>query len=222
MKRILFLIAAAFTLFCSVQFSVNAKGDDDYKVILTLKDGKVINGYIRTSLMDGAMKVGVSETPKGAYCEYETKDIISLVYPALTEDQEEILYVPCRAIKKVPNLISRRKEYKAPVLLRKIYEGEKLIGYVMPCVDATTNATTTYYRNTYKYLYRVKGEEVAQPYWFASDGIVVGLKSAMKFIFKDYPEIIEMFENGKIGRKEFLEHPEMIMPILNDVLVNRK
>lgn len=222
MKKILFLLAAIFALMWGAQLPANANGDDDFKVILTLKDGKVINGYIRTSLMGGAMKVGVSETPKGSYYEYETKDIASLVYPALKEDQEEIRYVPCRAIKKVPNLISKRKEYKAPVLLRQIYEGEKIIGYVLPCVDATTNATTTYYTNTYQYLYRVKGEEVAEPYWFASNGTVVGLKAAMKLVFKDYPEIIELFDNGQIDRKEFIEHPEIMMPILNDVLVNRK
>lgn len=221
MKRFLTLLFTA--IISIIGINCYAQGEDDFKVILSLKDGSVINGYIRTSLMGGAMKVGISETPKGSYYLYETKDIESLVYPALKEGQKEVRYVPSRALKKVATLISKSKEYKAEVLLRPVYKGEKVTGYVLPCVASTTiSATMTYYTNTYQYLYKIEGEEVAVPYWFADTGIVAGLKAALKLLFKDFPEIIEMVDNGQIDRKEFIEHPEMMMPILNDVLVNRK
>lgn len=195
--------------------------DEAYRIVLTLKDGSLVNGYIRTSLMDGKSSVGVSETPKGSFKEYQAADVQSLVYPATQEDPDEVVYVPEKALKNTPNLLNKKgKEFKKPVFLRLIFEGKTITGYILPVVLSTTNATTTTYYNSAQYYYKVKGEEIARPYWLDQKGITIGGKKALKFYFKGHPAVVDYFDSEEFDYKEFNQHPETLLPVLDERLTD--
>lgn len=212
MKRFVFLLTVTLLGIVTV---VAGKKDESYKVIVTLKNGTVINGYIRSSLMDGAMKVSVSETPNGKSTTYPSADIKTLVYPPNDQDQSTITYVPSRAKKSVASLWGKGKEFKAPVMLRIIYEGKNITGYTLTCIDATATRNRVVYRNAYKYYFKKKGEEVAIPYYYDIGGITIGLKSSLKKVFADYPGVIKAIEQDDSAVKDVKSDPATMLPFID-------
>ena len=214
------LIAAVFMLFAGMPAS--AGNNDAYKVVLNLKDGRVIEGYIRTSLMDGKDRVGISAIPNGSYDTWTTSEIISLVYPPTETDTTTVIYVPSRATKRAPTVFGTGPEYRNPVLMRLIYEGKNVDGYVIPCLEQNITPSVNYISNTYRYYYKVKGEDVAKAYWFDASGVTTGVKAALKLCFKEFPGMVELIEDNQIPRDEFLKNPEIMVFILDDVLETEK
>ena len=65
---------------------------DDYRVILTLNDGTVIEGFLKGDIMGD--KIKVSEKFNGKSKTYATTDINTLVVPPSESDPTELTFLP--------------------------------------------------------------------------------------------------------------------------------
>ena len=195
--------------------SASAKANpDDYKVILTLNDGTVINGFLKSDIMGD--KIKVSETFKGKGKKYATTDIKTLVFPPTESDERELTFVPVM-VHDNHELVN--KNPKSPRLLMKVYETERMIGYISPAEDFTFTPTMMSYWNSMKYYYQVKGEKRAYTYWKVYvNAKVIGLKKMLKKCFKRFPAVKDYIDSKSFNSKEFFNSPEMLMPVVDDAL----
>ena len=207
------LLVLMITLF-TWQPAIAKANPDDYKVILTLNDGTVINGFLKGDIMSD--KIKVSEKFKGKGKRYATTDIKSLVFPPTESDQQELTFVPvmvydfCELTGKKP---------KSPRLLMKVYETERMIGYISPAEDFSFTPTMMSYWNSTKYYYYVKGEKRAYAYWkIIVHAKVIGLKKMLKNRFKRFPFVQDYIDSKAFDSKEFFNHPEILMPVVDDAL----
>lgn len=214
MKKITLLFLVLTMALFAWQPAIAKANPDDYKVILTLNDGTVINGFLKGDLMGD--KIKVSETFKGKGKKYSTPDIKSLVFPPTESDERELTFVPVM-IHDNHELVNRNP--KTPRLLMKVYETERMIGYVAPAEDFSFTPTMMTYWNSLKYFYHVKGEQRAYSYWkVVVNAKVIGLKKMLKKCFKRFPHVQDYIESKAFKSKEFFDTPEILMPVVDEAI----
>lgn len=210
-KHVLLVLTMALFIW---QPAIAKANPDDYKVILTLNDGTVIEGFLKGDIMGD--KIKVSEKFKGNSKKYATTDIKSLVFPPTESDQSELTFVPvmvydfCELTGKKP---------KSPRLLMKVYETERMIGYISPAEDFSFTPTMMSYWNSTKYYYYIKGEQRAYAYWkIIVKAKVIGLKKMLKGRFKRLPFVQDFIDSKSFYSKEFFKSPEILMPVVDEAL----
>ena len=205
--------------FCSA--SANAgKDPDDYRVILTLKDGSKVDGFINTALKNyfrpRISEISVSSEFGGAEQKYTSDELVSIVFPPNEKDTTTVVYHSVMAQSKLPNYLSKNpKPYKKPIFLRLVYDGGNVKGYAMPLFDRTFAQTMTILHYTWRYFYKTEDSSMAKAYWDDTDDIIPGMKKVMKLYFREFPELQEMVEKDQITPKEFRDNPTLVLPIMN-------
>ena len=214
MKKItLLLFVLAIALF-SWQPAIAKANPDDYKVILTLNDGTVIEGFLKGDIMGD--KIKVSEKFNGKSKKYATTDIKTLVFPPTESDPSELTFVPVM-VHDNHELVG--KNPKSPRLLMKVYETERMIGYISPAEDFSFTPTMMSYWNSMKYYYFVKGEQRAYTYWkIFVNAKILGLKKMLKKCFKRLPYVQDYIDSKAFDSKTFLKNPEILMPVVDEAL----
>lgn len=202
------------------------KNPEDHHAFVTLSDGKIIEGYISTSLVNylkpNVSKIDISEEFEGESKKYSSEEIVSITYPPTEKDTTTVIYESVKAMKRMPNLWNKNpKPYKEPIFLRMVYEGKHVKGYAMPVFDATYGRTMSSYNYTWRYFYKTEGNEIAVAYWDDVNGIIPGMKKLMKFLFRDFPEIKEMIDEGTLKPKDFRDNCLIILPIIDEILEQR-
>lgn len=187
---------------------------DDYRVILTLNDGTVIEGFLKGDIMGD--KIKVSEKFNGKSKKYATTDIKTLVFPPSESDPTELTFLPVM-VHDNHELVNRNP--KSPRLLMKVYETDRMIGYISPAEDFSFSPTMISYWNSMKYYYQVKGEQRAYTYWkVVVNAKVIGLKKMLKKCFKRFPYVKDYIDSKAFNSKEFFKNPEILMPVMDEGL----
>ncbi len=200
----------------------------DGRVVLTLKDGTVINGYLRTALMPDKRTVGIGEAPKGKYMKYANSDIESLVLPASAENPEALTFIPVK-----DRFAERKKPNKEPSLMVKTFEGKHVTGYRFPTISDFTvsggypggaQVTTTRITGIWGFSCRVEGEEAAVSYWYNSpEGgrILVNPDAYLKQLgkrFDKYPELIDALRKENLDKAAIRQRPEAVLEVLDRII----
>lgn len=216
----------AYALIASCALNANAKKDsDDYHVILTLKDGSKVEGYITTALKSyirpRISEIGVSSEFGGKEQKYTSDEVVSIVFPPNEKDTTTVVYHSVLAQSKLPNYFSKNpKPYKKPVFLRLVYDGANVKGYAMPLFDRTFGQSMTILHYTWRYFYKKDGSDIAKAYWDDIDDIIPSMKKVMKFYFREFPELQQMVENEQITPEAFRDNPTIVLPIMNELSAN--
>ena len=95
MKKLFFII---FLMVFSFAITANAKKPKVVwpKAVLTLKDGTVLNGYLRTDIHFMQKCVLFSETEEGKNVKYKNETIKSLVVRNCFGDGKEATFIPIK------------------------------------------------------------------------------------------------------------------------------
>lgn len=214
MKYLKYLLTILLIALVAGQTIYAKDNPDDYKVVLTLHDGTIVNGFLSGNIMGD--KIKVSETFKGKTQKYKTADIESLVFPATENDDSEVVFTPMM-VHDPCEIVGRNP--KSPRLLMKIYETDKMIGYVSPAEDFTFTPTLHTMWGTMKYYYYIKGEKRAHAYWkIIINSKVIGLRKMLKGRLDRFPLVKEYLDHGNFDSKEFFDHPEVLMPVINEAI----
>ena len=217
MKRIktlpLFCVMMMALLTC---FVTQARDKEEDRVIVTLKDGTVIDGYLKSEIMSDKVKVKDKVTHKTQ--KISTEDMEKLVFPPTEKDTSTAEYRPVMVYDYVISALESKK-VKHPRLLMKVFETDKMIGYISPTTDFTFTGTWhTTYVGVPKYYYYVKGDQRAYAYWYEVKGITTGLKGHLKKFFSRFPSVVEFIDSDEFSSKEFKKHPEMMMLLVAESL----
>lgn len=214
MKQIKLLIIVMMVAMLAWQPAAAKANPDDYKVIVTLNDGSVIVGFLKGDIMGD--KIKVSEKFNGKAKKYATTDIQSLVFPPNDSDPRELKFIPVM-VHDNHELVGRNP--KSPRLLCKVYESERMVGYISPAEDFSFTPTMMSYWNSLKYYYQVKGEQRAYTYWkVVVNAKVIGLKKMLKKCFKRFPGVQDYIDSKAFNSKEFFKNPEILMPVMDEAL----
>lgn len=207
----------------SVLTGISAFAQEDkaaeYHVRVTKTDGTVFYGYNETRFSSYFVpyraKVSISEEFKGEPVSYTGQEVRRVEFTAAMDSAEPVIFEAVIPQTTMPYINRAPEPYKEPVFLRLVYEGENIKGYAMPYTDRTTTAyhdITTY---TWRYFYLPKDSDMAKTYWTDIRGAIIGLKSNMKFYFREFPELVKMVESGELTPKMFRENPAMVLPIMD-------
>ncbi|MDE6297156.1 MAG: hypothetical protein K2L89_04855 [Muribaculaceae bacterium] len=222
-RRILFLIL--FLTF-GILIAEAKKNPDDYHAIIEMSDGTIFEGYVMTSLKNyfnpKVTKVGISKEFEGETKKYSSDEIKSITYPPIESDTTTVIYHSVKAKKQLPNLLNKNpKPYKEPVFLRLVYEGKHVKGYALPLFDAVHGGTMSVYNYTWRYFYKTDDSDVAVAYWDDIGGIFPALKKFMKLLFREFPEIQKMIDNGTLKPGEFRDNCLIVLPIIDEIIEQR-
>ncbi|WP_289742292.1 hypothetical protein [uncultured Duncaniella sp.] len=215
------IFAVVFTTSCAL--AANAKDDpEDYYVILTLKDGSKVDGYITTALKNyfrpRISEIGVSSEYGGKPQKYTSEEVVSIVFPPNEKDTTTVIYHSVFAQSKMPNYFSKNpKPYKKAFFLRMIYDGDNVKGYVMPLLDRTFAQTMTILNYTWRYFYKTEDSDMAKAYWEDTDGVIPNMKKVMKFYLREFPELQQMVDDGQLTPEYFHKHPAAVLPIIDRI-----
>ena len=206
------------------------KTDDttSFAIVVYFKDGTSINGYNRTDFTGGKSTLGISKEPKGKIEKYESELIDSIVFPPSANDTTRVVWIPLKA-HKLPagqkSIFSRNKFFKKPVFLKKVFTGKSIIGYILPTYDTTqhngqTTTITTWAVNSY-YITE-PNIDYAYCYWKSVKGIMLFFGSMIKKSLKQYPDMIELFNQKIITKDEFLSDPSICYLYFDDLITNQQ
>lgn len=200
---------------------------DGEPVTAVMTDGTRLEGFTKTSLINYAKgaqsKIGISEEFKGKEKTYTSKEISELIFPPNEEVPTPAIYRSVLAQKQMPTKLNKNpKTYKDPVFLRCFYDGKNVKGYKRACRDVTATPSLTRVNYTYMYYYKVEGEDVAKSYWFDSSDLIIGMRKAMKFYFREFPELQQMVEDGTLDPKDFRDDPTSVLQLMDAAIEQRK
>ena len=230
MKKLFFII---FLMVFSFAICANAKKPKEKivypKAVLTLNDGSVLNGYLRTDIFFIGNNFLFSETEDGKSVKYKNEDVKSLVVKDGLEKGKDATLVPIymywRAAKKI---------LKHPSLAIQVFQGKHVKGYIRPCYfeDSTTSrsftgimsSSTRYQSGCRQYIYNVDSDNtINNEFWFYRlvNGKPKYLNSMMKDLkkeFKKYPKFLEEIEKQGITAEQVSDNPIMLLEILDKTL----
>jgi len=227
MKKLLFII---FLMVFSFAVTANAKKPKEKvvwpKAVLTLKDGTVLNGYLRTDIHFMQKYVLFSETEEGKDVKYKNETIKSLVVKNCFGDGKETTFIPV-------NLYWReaKKILKTPVLAIQNYQGKHVKGYMYPTffddtrtsINAGVMQNTSMFSGEWWYLYNVDSDNARNiSYWdYSYSRKPKSLKSRLKEMkkdFKEYPQVCETVEKQGLTAEQISENPTILLEILDKSL----
>ena len=108
------------------------------------------------------------------------------------------------------SLFSRDPFHENPIFLKRVYIGKNITGYTLPTTDVTDNG---FNRRTYwlvnSYYITEPNLDYAYCYWKTTKGISLTFKSWIKKVFQQYPDMIQLFKDKTIKKKEFIENPSI-------------
>ena len=205
-------------------------------VILTMNDGTVIDGYLKGDIMGKTIRVSEGDY-RGAEKKYKVEDIQSLVFTSIN-DSSSMVYEPVMVVDEFDDDQSQKTR-----LLSKVYESDYIVGYYSPVQDyyettvwhyrgptstkmgagtgTWSPSTARHRRTTGQYYFQIKGNSVAIPYWRTIwSGSRSNVKHFIKHVFGHFPGIIEEVNSKEFNYKEFSQHPDVLMPVLDQAVQN--
>ena len=218
------LLPILFLMVFSFAITANAKKPKVVwpKAVLTLKDGTVLNGYLRNDIHFMKKNICFSETQNGKDVKYKIVDIKSLVVDNALQDGKKRTFI----------LID--DDTKFPFLATVVFKGKHVTGYMEPYAfeNNTTSRTFTgimYYANTIysgcrAYHYTIDGGKHIY-YWNLFESKKINDKrekySQKKLLnkiskkFKDYPAVAEEVEKRGLTAEQIHENPTILLEILD-------
>ena len=218
------LLPILFLMVFSFAITANAKKPKVVwpKAVLTLKDGTVLNGYLRNDIHFMKKNICFSETQNGKDVKYKIVDIKSLVVDNALQDGKKRTFI----------LID--DDPKFPFLATVVFKGKHVTGYMEPYAfeNNTTSRTFTgimYYANTIysgcrAYHYTIDGGKHIY-YWNLFESKKINDKrekySQKKLLnkiskkFKDYPAVAEEVEKRGLTAEQIHENPTILLEILD-------
>lgn len=230
MKKLFFII---FLMVFSFAISANAKKPKERvswpKAVLTLNDGTVLNGYLRTDIYFIDYNFLFSETEDGKSVKYKNEDVKSLVVKDCFGEGKNVTLVPIYLY-----FSEMKKIMKHPFLVIQAFQGKHVKGYIRLShfENSTTSrsfsgvmsSSTIYQSGTRQYIYNVDSDSTMNRiYWLYRlvNGKPKYLKSKMKELKKDfanYPQFLETIEKQGITAEQINDDPIMLLEILDKSL----
>ena len=196
------------------------------KAVLTLKDGTVLNGYLRTDIHFMQKCVLFSETEEGKDVKYKNETIKSLVVKNCFGDDKETTFIPVKLYWR-----EAKKILKTPVLVIQNYKGKHVKGYMYPTffddtrtsINAGVMQNTSMYSGEWWYLYNVDSDNTKNiSYWdYSYSRKPKSLKNRLKSMskdFKEYPQVCEAVEKQGLTIEQISENPTILLEILDKSL----
>lgn len=196
------------------------------KAVLTLKDGTVLNGYLRTDIHFMQKCVLFSETEEGKDVKYKNETIKSLVVKNCFGDGKETTFIPVKLYWR-----EAKKILKTPVLVIQNYKGKHVKGYMYPTffddtrtsINAGVMQNTSMYSGEWWYLYNVDSDNTKNiSYWdYSYSRKPKSLKNRLKSMskdFKEYPQVCEAVEKQGLTIEQISENPTILLEILDKSL----
>ena len=225
MKKLFFII---FLMVFSFAITANAKKPKVVwpKAVLTLKDGTVLNGYLRSDIHFMQEYVLFSETEDGKDVKYKNENISFLVVKV--DDAKDVTFVP---IKLYWN--EGKKILKTPVLAIPNFQGKHVKGYMYPAYyDHTATSIsysgimsmTSYNTEEWWAIYNVDTDSTRnRHYWIYAPTLKnqKTLKKCLKDMdtdFKEYPQVREAVEKQGLTKEQIDEDPTILLEILDKSL----
>ena len=217
-KRLLLLF------FCAILcLGINAKNEERTIAVLTLNDGTVVKGYASINKEgDKVTMETIINTRNRKTVKYSTDNVKSLVIPPSGKDTTTVTFVPI-LVHQPWYMI---KNPSKPKMVVKVFETERMEGYVGPDADFTftgnngVGAMGLYHWDVNAYYYHIKGEKRAYGYWKDIIGSSYSLKRALKAYFKRFPDIVEFVEGNNVDKKTFINNPTMMLPLIDESIKN--
>ena len=227
MKKLFFILSL---LLFSFTICVNAKKPKEKvvwpKAVLTLNDGTVLNGYLRTDIRFMQKYVLFSETEEGKDVKYKNEAIKSLVVKNCFGDGKETTFVPVKLY-----WTEAKKILKTPVLAIQNYQGKHVKGYMYPTffddtrtsINAGVMQNTSMFSGVWWYLYNVDSDNTRNiKYWdYLSNRKPQSLKTRLKRMnkdFKEYPQVREVVEKQGLTAEQISKNPTILLGILDKSL----
>lgn len=183
------------------------------RMILTLNDGSVIEGYLKGDIMGKEVKVAQGSYGNKAR-KYRLEDITTLAFPGIG-GADTIVYEPVMVLKDA------KKRSRSLRLLTRFYDSPCLAGFTAPYTAMGIDALDHPMRfTTVLYYYQVKSEGVAVQYWdhqLAGQGTYT-VKNFLSVTFKHYPSIVQVVNGKDFDHRAFLNDPKLLMPILDQAV----
>ena len=227
MKKLFFVI---FLMAFSFAITANAKKPKEKvvypKAVLTLNDGTVINGYLRSDIHFMQERVLLSETEDGKEVKYKNETIVSLVVK--TDDGKDVKFEP---IKLYWN--EGKKILKTPVLAIPNFQGKHVKGYMYPAYYDHTSTSisfsgimsmTSYNTEEWWAIYNVDTDSTRnRHYWVHAPTLKKQktLKTCLKDMdtdFKEYPQVRETVEKQGLTKEQIDKDPTILLEILDKSL----
>ncbi|MDE6418635.1 MAG: hypothetical protein K2K49_05440 [Duncaniella sp.] len=200
---------------------------DGEPVTVIMADGTRMEGFTKTNLINHMRgpksEIGISEEFKGKEKKYTSTEISELIFPPNENASTPAIYRPVLAQKYMPNAFSKNpKTFKKPVFLKCVYDGENVKGYARACTDSSYTPSMTRVNYTWAYYYKVEGEDVAKYYWLDTKDLIFGMRKVLKFYFREFPELVQMIEDGTLDPNDFRDDPTIVLPMMDAILGQRK
>ena len=192
-------------------------------VTLTLNDGTVIDGFLRSDLHNAGGKVSVSVNPDGKKMSYKISEINSL--NVTDSDSENVMYIPIH----IWDSYSKKVD-KNPYLATICFKGNHVTGYRMPAQYIRSSAavpSSNFQSYSWKYeawffCYKTDDNDIIKIFYtYIPVKKAPNLKSIIKDArknFKEYPVVAENIENEGITAEEIIDNPCVMLEILDKSL----
>ena len=227
MKKLFFTI---FLMVFSFAITANAKKPKEKvvwpKAVLTLNDGTVLNGYLRTDIHFMQKYVLFSETEEGKDVKYKNETIKSLVVKNCFGDGKETTFIPVKLYWS-----DQKKVAPKPILAIQNYQGKHVKGYMYPTffddtrtsINAGVMQNASMFSGVWWYLYNVDSDNTRNiKYWdYLSNRKPQSLKTRLKRMnkdFKEYPQVCEAVEKQGLTAEQISEDPTILLEILDKSL----
>lgn len=222
MKKILFILIIYALIGTDVAAAKKKEEIQLPTITLTLNDGSVINGLLRSNLHYIKKNISVSETADGKKEKYQLTDIDSLVVTYVDGEKMTLrpIYVWNGFFKKVD---------KTPVLANVCYSSDKMTCYMVPGrYEKTTAAvpsnyfqSTTTRKNAWLYYKQIKknGDRISLLYTYIPSKKIPKVKSILSDIKNNFEKeefrfIKETIETEGVTAEELIDKPWRILKIL--------
>ena len=197
-----------------------AKERPEVKCVLTLNDGKTVEGWF--------LKEGFS-----TYGPDRLKNVDEITITPTKDGKEGTTYKAddVKVLKCIYEKEGLQKEYRSLYALKPMtrplnlkhsnhkffwmvgYQGKKVIGFISDAsVIFRTSATERLISKT------MEGDEVVVTYYAPSGGIDIGSKSELKMNFERFPEMVELIKSKDFSVKEMKDKPFAMLETLDQYL----
>lgn len=212
---IVFLLSMAFVA------SAWAKERPEVKCVLTLNDGKTVEGWFlkegfgtygpnRLKNVDEITITPTKDGKDGTTYKADDVKVLKCIYQNGSEEKEYRSLYALKPQTRPRNLKHSGHKYFWMVA----YKGKKVLGFLS---EATVIHTLPWGRNEIKtkaYSYCIDGDEVAVTYYVPYD-MSLNAKTEYKYNFERFPEMVEFIKSKDFSTKAIKENPFSILEKLD-------